>query len=80
MQLPQFYFVALLLTGSFSGPLPLPFIGNIIDIFLADRQYPFKALSKLAQKYGDVLSVRLGSVDMGMSIIAIFSFLTYGEY
>ncbi len=41
------------------GPFPLPIIGNLN--LLADFDVPFEAFSALADKYGDVYSLTLGS-------------------
>jgi len=46
------------------GPTPLPLIGNMIDIAKAGPT-PYEALHKLAKKYGDVMSVKLGVHDIG---------------
>ena len=48
-----------------TGPIQLPIIGNILQVYLADSTYPHRAFVKLAKKYGNVLWVRIGSVDAG---------------
>ncbi|CAG7719784.1 unnamed protein product [Allacma fusca] len=45
------------------GPFQLPLIGSILQIVLADNKYPFKAVYKLSKKYGDVMSLKFGSVN-----------------
>ncbi|ODN02915.1 Methyl farnesoate epoxidase [Orchesella cincta] len=44
------------------GPMPLPFIGNLIYIA---RQDPvnFKAMHKISKKYGEVVTLKLGGMD-----------------
>jgi hypothetical protein len=41
------------------GPLPLPVIGNLLDI---GRGSPNRSLARLAERYGPLMSVRLGVV------------------
>ena len=40
------------------GPKPLPLIGNLLD--LGDQ--PHKSLAKLSERYGPIMSLRLGQV------------------
>ncbi|KAG4071346.1 hypothetical protein HA402_004050 [Bradysia odoriphaga] len=42
------------------GPMRLPVLGSVIQLQLADSVYPHLALSKLAEKYGDVMSFGFG--------------------
>jgi len=46
------------------GPFSLPFIGSAISLGLAHPK-PHLSLVKLAEKYGDVMRVKLGSYDYG---------------
>ncbi|XP_062994255.1 cytochrome P450 2J2-like [Elgaria multicarinata webbii] len=40
------------------GPVPLPFLGNLLDI---DPKKPHLAMQKLREKYGNVFSLQLGN-------------------
>lgn len=42
------------------GPKPLPFIGNLMS--LSGSDLPCKAFESVAQKYGPVVGLRLGSI------------------
>ncbi|CAL8121430.1 unnamed protein product [Orchesella dallaii] len=44
------------------GPLPLPFIGNLLQIAWANSKEPHIAFAKLGEKYGNIMSIQLGSV------------------
>ncbi|XP_061489202.1 cytochrome P450 2J2-like [Rhineura floridana] len=52
------------------GPLPLPFLGNILDV---DPKKPHFAIRKLAQKYGNVFSIQFGNkwhvIVNGLSLV-----------
>ncbi|XP_021950528.2 methyl farnesoate epoxidase [Folsomia candida] len=45
------------------GPPKWPLIGNIVEMALADSKYPHLAMVKLAAKYGDLMSVKVGVHD-----------------
>lgn len=47
------------------GPLRLPVLGSVIQILRANPHYPHLALSKLAEKYGDVMSLGFGMHSAG---------------
>ncbi|CAL8143167.1 unnamed protein product [Orchesella dallaii] len=44
------------------GPFKFPLLGTLVQISLADP-IPYKAFEKLAKKYGDVVSIKLGLKD-----------------
>ncbi|TVU25750.1 hypothetical protein EJB05_28257, partial [Eragrostis curvula] len=41
------------------GPLPLPLVGNLLNI---DGEKPHRSLARLAERYGSLMSIRLGVV------------------
>lgn len=47
------------------GPIQLPFIGSMVQLSLADPNPPV-AMAKLAKKYGDVMSLKVGQMDAGI--------------
>lgn len=44
------------------GPLKVPIFGNALQITLADK-FTGPAYQKLAKKYGDVMSLKTGTLD-----------------
>ncbi|CAL8124690.1 unnamed protein product [Orchesella dallaii] len=44
------------------GPFRFPVIGNLIQLAMADSKEPYVAFSQLGKKYGDIMSIQLGSV------------------
>jgi hypothetical protein len=56
-----------------TGPLALPLIGSVLQVALADHKRPYVAFHKLAKKYGNIMSLKLGSVPAGLQYIYIFS-------
>jgi len=54
-----------MLKYNFAGPVAIPFIGSVIQVAWADHKRPYIALQKLAKKYGNVMSIQLGSVQAG---------------
>ncbi|XP_037052143.1 farnesoate epoxidase-like [Bradysia coprophila] len=43
------------------GPLRLPVLGSIIQLYLANPKFPHLAFSKISEKYGDIFSFGFGS-------------------
>ena len=48
-----------------AGPLRFPLIGTLTQIFFVNFYYPYDAFAKFAKKYGNVISIQLGVVDIG---------------
>jgi hypothetical protein len=46
------------------GPIPIPLIGNLIQVGAA-HPVPFLALAELSKRYGDVFQIRIGYIDTG---------------
>ncbi|CAL8121418.1 unnamed protein product [Orchesella dallaii] len=44
------------------GPLPLPFIGNLLQLAWINPTEPYRAFAKMSEKYGNIMSIQLGSV------------------
>ncbi|CAL8121420.1 unnamed protein product [Orchesella dallaii] len=44
------------------GPFPLPILGNLVQLGWINATKPHVAFAKLGEKYGDVMSIQLGSV------------------
>lgn len=42
------------------GPTPLPLVGNLLSV---SRSSPHRSLARLAERYGQLMRVRLGAVD-----------------
>jgi hypothetical protein len=59
-----------------AGPLALPLIGSVLQVALADPNRPYVAFQKLAKKYGNIMSLQLGSVSAGLHNISQF-YLTW---
>lgn len=47
------------------GPMRLPVLGSVIQLHRANPQSPHMALTKLAEKYGDIMSFGLGMHTAG---------------
>ncbi|ODM94784.1 Methyl farnesoate epoxidase [Orchesella cincta] len=45
------------------GPLRFPLVGSLIQIAKIHPTQPYVAFTKMKEKYGDVISIKLGSVD-----------------
>jgi hypothetical protein len=46
----------------FIGPTNLPILGSLVQIGMEDSRN-YIAMDKLAKKYGDIMSVKLGYLD-----------------
>lgn len=47
------------------GPVRLPIIGNLVQLFYYDRKYVYKALTRLAAVYGNTMKIWFGLVGSG---------------
>ena len=47
------------------GPLRLPFLGSAIQLHLANPRFPHLAVTKLAEKYGDIMTFGFGMHTAG---------------
>ena len=44
------------------GPLPLPFLGNLLELAIHPNEFFHHTLTRLSSKYGPILYLRLGTV------------------
>ncbi|CAG7819352.1 unnamed protein product, partial [Allacma fusca] len=45
------------------GPYQWPLVGNLFQVARADPKYPHNAFMKLAEKYGEIMFLRMGTVN-----------------
>ncbi|CAL8146559.1 unnamed protein product [Orchesella dallaii] len=45
------------------GPFRFPIIGNMLQIYFLGKNEPFKAYTELGKRYGDIFSVKLGTIN-----------------
>ncbi|CAL8124694.1 unnamed protein product [Orchesella dallaii] len=45
------------------GPFRFPLVGSLIQIAMIHPTQPYVAFSKMREKYGDIMTIKLGSVD-----------------
>ena len=55
------------------GPFQWPVIGNGIDMIRANPKFPHLAHHELSKKYGDLMSLKLGVHDFGITVYSILS-------
>jgi len=48
-----------------AGPFQWPIIGNLLEVHMADPDFPHLAFAKLSGKYGDIMSLKLGTINTG---------------
>ena len=44
------------------GPLPLPFLGNLLELVIHPNEFLHHSFTRLSYKYGPILYLRLGTV------------------
>ena len=49
------------------GPTRLPFLGTIIQLALRAKEPPYLMLQKLSQEYGDMMTIKFGTLWQGMT-------------
>jgi hypothetical protein len=59
------HIIKVLRLNFFAGPIPIPFLGNLIQ-FANASDIPSLALAKFAKQYGEVFQLRLGLRTMGI--------------